>query len=490
MKLEKALSNLKRIKLDDKWRNIQVKNIRSNPMLVKEGDIFICLKKGDEANKIIGEVKEKKPAFYIGEQSFGLENELVVKDARSAYALIAKALNENVCDRMRLIAVTGTNGKTTSTKIIADILKQAGEKVGTIGTLGARFENKVVDTGFTTPDPEDLHALLYLMHCKGIKTVVMEASAHAIELKKLDGMKFYASMITNVTQDHLDFFGDMENYYKAKAKLFDKNMTNLGVVCSADDFTKRLIQKPKCVTFSYGFNGDEDVSGKGLILSGEGVKFQCKAFGKDMKISSKLVGGYNAENLLGSIIVARMCGVKEEEIEEYVKNIEPAEGRFNIINQDGVNIVVDFAHTPDGLEKVLSVAKEITHGRLMCLFGCGGNRDRLKRPIMGGIAEKYADKIFLTSDNPRFENPREIIAEIEKGIKNAEYEVLEIREEAIARALSCCECGDTLVVAGKGGEKYQDIDGIKIPYDDFEVIKQNLELLGKSIDKGREKNAN
>ena len=415
---------------------------------------------------------------------------MVVPDARSAYALVAKALNENVCDKMRLIAVTGTNGKTTSTKIISELLKQAGEQVGTIGTLGAFVGNKVIDTGFTTPDPEDLHSILYLMNSQGIKTVVMEASAHAIELKKLDGMKFDVSMLTNVTQDHLDFFGDMENYYKAKAKLFRKGVSKIGVVCNADQFTKRIIDKPSCVTFSYGFRGGEDVSGKDVDLSSSGLRFDCKLFGKDVKVESKLVGGYNAENVLGSIIVARLCGVKEEQIEQFIKNIEPAEGRFNVIEKDGVNIVVDFAHTPDGLEKVLSVAKGITEGRLMCLFGCGGNRDRLKRPIMGTIAEKYSDKIFLTSDNPRFENPREIIAEIEKGIKNAEYEVHERREDAIARALSCCKKGDTLVVAGKGGEKYQDIDGIKMPYDDFEVINKNLHLIGLEYKKEKVKNAN
>lgn len=470
MKLSKALRNLKEIE-NVKLEDLEVGSVKINPVNVQKGDIFVCLKNGEEGRKLIEEAKRKNPSVIISEFERSGKNGIVVKDARKAFALIAKGLNDNICDRMKLVAVTGTNGKTTTTKILADILKFAGKKVGTIGTLGSKFESQTIDTGFTTPDPDILHGQLYLMAKKGTKYVVMEASAHAIELRKLEGLKFEASVLTNVTQDHLDFFGSMENYFNAKAKLFTTHYTKNAIICGDDDKCKALTQRLKIPYLTYGFKENNDVAIKNFMQNGYGMSFVCQPLDKEIEIKSEIVGDYNAQNLLAAVVVARYLGVEEDVIQNAVKNISPAEGRFNIIPYKNSNIVIDFAHTPDGLEKILKSARKITKNKLICVFGCGGNRDNLKRPIMGKIASGLADLVILTSDNPRFEKPEEIISQIERGVVG-KYQKIVTRSEAIKFALNECKEGDTVVIAGKGAEKYQDIEGVKHPYSDFDVVEK------------------
>ena len=471
MELGSVLRNLRNIKISRDFENLQIKSVKINPENVKKGDLFVCLKKDDEGRKKIRLAREKGASFFITEFDTGEKNQLVVKDTRKAFALIAKGLSNNACDKMKLIAVTGTNGKTSIVKILSEILQLAGKKVGTIGTLGSKFEGKSVDTGFTTPDPDILHGQLALMQKAGIEYVVMEASAHAIELKKLEGMKFEFAILTNVTQDHLDFFKDMEKYFEAKSKLFTSHYTKNAIICGDDKYGKRLTKKIEIPYLTYGFDKNNDVQIENFSQNESGMIFDCVPFKDNLHIKSRLVGEYNCQNLLAAILCAKYLGISEKEIASSVQNILPAEGRFNIIPFHGANIVIDYAHTPDGIEKILKNARVITKNKLFCVFGCGGNRDKLKRPIMGRIASQIADKVFLTSDNPRFENPDDILSQIEKGI-SGDYVKIPKREAAIKLAMHECKKGDTIVIAGKGAEKYQEICGVKYPYSDFDVINE------------------
>lgn len=476
MVLEKALSNLDFFACDKTLLNEEINGISINPDKVEKGNLFISLKKGDEGKKNIVSAQKKGAVVFVSEEDYGACRQVKVKDVRSAYALIAKRLYHNAADELKLVAVTGTNGKTTTTKILSDILRLSGKRVGVIGTLGATVNGKLIDTGFTTPDPEILHKLLYEMKKAGVQYVVMEASAHALALRKLDGLKFETSVFTNLTQDHLDFFENMENYFSAKEKLFSPNFSKIGVLCIKDNYAKRILSRSLIPMLSYG-ETNADCFAKETSSNAAGTNILCDVLGDEIKIESNFVGDYNIENLLGAMLSARVLGLSNEEIKSAVKQIYPAEGRFNILKCGNRTVIVDFAHTPDGIEKVLKTARQITKNRLLCVFGCGGNRDRAKRPIMGKITEDLCDEVFVTSDNPRFEKPLDIIAEIEEGMKKDNHRIFEKREDAIMKAIMSCKEGDVLVVAGKGGEKYQDIDGVKVPYDDFKVIKESVKKL-------------
>lgn len=449
---------------------------------INKGDLFFDLK-GD---KNINTIFERGAAFVIrlggtsrseGEKIWSCAN------PREIYALASKRYFKNCCDKMKLIGITGTNGKSSVAKLVYDIFSWSGRKVGMIGTMGCRYDNTEIETGFTTPDPFILHRLFYQMHKCGIEYVVMEVSAHAIELKKLSGIKFDIFALTNISQDHLDFFENMEKYASTKLSMFDKKYIKQGIVCVDDDRARGLVENVNVPLISYGVENPSDIFAIDIEESFDGTKFICNCLDEISIIQTNLVGGYNVLNTLCAIGICNICGMDIVDITCALRYAEAEIGRFNIIKYDGINIVIDYAHTPDGLEKVLQTAKSICEGRLVVLFGCGGNRDASKRKIMGSVAEKYADEIFLTNDNPRLENPMEIVSQIAEGIKDKNYHIELDRKLAIYQAISFCERGDCLIIAGKGGEKYQDIGGKKIQYSDFDEVykffRNNITLVNK-----------
>ncbi len=482
MKLNKLFANIEDYELDDSHGDIEVNGIKIDPSKVKKGDLFVSLKKGEEEKNNISKALENGAEICVSENE--IENAICVEDVRSAYALLSKAFYQNSCDKLKIIGITGTNGKTTSVHIVGEILKRCGKKVATIGTLGVSIGNKKIDTGFTTPDPEILHKAFYDLKKAGVEYVVMEASAHALALKKLDGIKFELSVFTNLTQDHLDFFSNMENYFEAKQKLFSFNVSKAGIVCVDDEYGKKILEEMQIPILTYGFNVNCDCYAKSVKNTAGGTKILCNALNDWLDIDSNFVGDYNVQNILGAVVTCRALGISNNKIEKAIKEIYPPEGRFNLLKCGGKSIVVDFAHTPDGLEKVLQNARNLTNGRVLCVFGCGGNRDRAKRPIMGKIAEDLCEEVFVTSDNPRYEKPMDIINEVEKGMQKDNHKTIEKREDAIFEAIKTAGSSDIIVVAGKGGEKYQDIQGIKYPYNDFDVIKQSVKRL---LEEGREK---
>lgn len=470
MLLENLLKDVRIRNIDSSFYQTNINGIKISDRDVEVGDIYIALKGSKfNGNDFIQNALSRGAAAVISEEKFPNARVVQVEDARSAYALISKNFFDRACDKLKIIAVTGTNGKTTIANITTDILRYAGGKIGTIGTLGAKIDDEIVDTGFTTPDPYMLHKLFKEMEEKGCEYVVMEASAHALALNKLDGIKFEIGVLTNITEDHLDFFKDMDSYAKAKFKLFEYGKVKLGIICGDDERCRKLLIHPHVPCISYGEEHFCDVKAENIKKSFDGSKFQCDYMGEKFDIKTNLVGDYNVQNALASIAICRSLGVPKELVRLGLSCINPVEGRFNIIKTGRSNVVIDYAHTPDGLEKILKTARELSDKPLVAIFGCGGNRDRQKRPIMGEIASRLADDVILTSDNPRFEDPYVIIGEILQGVSK-HCEIIENRKAAIEYALKKYTDGQTIVIAGKGAEKYQEIKGKKYPYNDFDVV--------------------
>lgn len=470
MKLSQILQDIRIKNYDTSLDETEISDIKISDKDVRKGDLFIALEgKNFDGNNFINNALDKGASVIFSQHPSDDKRVVVVEDARSAYALACKNFFGRCCDKLKIVGITGTNGKTTTASTTYELLRYSGVKAGLIGTMGAKIDDKVVDTGLTTPDPYMLHKLFKEMKENGCECVVMEASAHALALNKLDGINFDLGVLTNITEDHLDFFGNMENYANAKLKLFDKNRVKLGIICGDDHIGRGLLLRPKVPVISYGLSDFCDVNAKNIQKSFSGSTFDCECLGEKFKIKSNLIGEYNIQNALASIAICRSLGEPKELISLGMSCINPVEGRFNVIKMGDNNIVIDYAHTPDGLEKILKTAKELSSNKLVAIFGCGGNRDRQKRSIMGTIASRLADEVILTSDNPRYEDPYAIIGDIVDGVvKNCK--VIENRKEAIRYALEKFNHNETIVIAGKGGEKYQEIKGEKYPYNDFDVV--------------------
>ncbi len=496
MKLSQILQDIRIKYYQPSLDNIDIKDIKISHKDVKDGDLFIAIKGGNfDGNDFINEAFENGASVVFSENDVFDDRVVRVENARSAYAIACKNFFGRACDKLKIVGITGTNGKTTTAFTTAELLRYAGARVGLIGTLGAKIDDKVIDTGLTTPDPYMLHKLFKEMKDKDCEYVVMEVSAHALALNKVDGVNFDMGVLTNITEDHLDFFGNMENYANAKINLFDKNRVKLGVICGDDHYGRGVLLRPKVPVISYGMSDFCDVNAKNIKKSFSGSSFDCECLGEKFDIKTNLVGEYNIQNALASIAVCRSFGVPKELIRLGMSCINQVEGRFNVINMGKSNIVIDYAHTPDGLEKILKTARDLSDNKLVVIFGCGGNRDRQKRSIMGTIATKLADEVILTSDNPRYENPYDIISDIVDGVvKNCK--VIENRKEAIRFALDKYKDGQTIVIAGKGAEKYQEINGKKYPYNDFDVVyeyfreklylKENAPLKNADIEEEKE----
>ena len=377
-------------------------------------------------------------------------------------------------ERGKVIAITGTNGKTTTTYILKSIFDEAGKKAGIIGTLGISYADKFISPELTTPDPIYLHSVFADMVNCGVEYVFMEVSAHAIHFEKTEGLEFAVGIFTNCTQDHLDFFGNMRDYAECKKSFFNEKICRYAVVNSDDAVGRQIISSNKNAV-SYGLKNPADVFAVDIQENIKGTSFVINLFDELYEMNLKLAALHNVYNAMGAAACARILGVETAYIADGLAKLQSVTGRLELVAKfNGADIFVDFAHTPDGLEKSLQALKKLCGGKLYCLFGCGGNRDRTKRPVMGRIAAENSDFCIVTSYNPRYEDPYEIISEIEAGIKplNKKYVTVTERETATEYAINLLEKGDILLVAGKGGEYYQEIMGIKHSYNDASVIKR------------------
>ena len=444
--------------------------VKRDSRMVTPGDVFYDLSESyDKGLQYVKEAISRGAEKVITERNYPFENLEIVKDVRKEFGEACAKEYGYPARALKLIGITGTNGKTTCTHIIYELLKRSHIKVARIGTMGIHYEDVDKDYDMTTPDADILQREFYEMKKRGIECVVMEVSAHAISQKRIEGLKFDIGVLTNITQDHLDYFGSMENYAKTKLSFFDSKYIKSAVVNIDDNNALSLFKEEKVPTIFYGVKNPADVFAVNVKNVASGSEFYCNVFDEVYDIKTKLFGDYNVMNVLASLSVCASLGVDMNKASEELKNIEPVEGRFNVVNIGGKKIVVDFAHTPDGLDKVLMTAKSLSPRHLYCVFGCGGNRDVDKRHKMGSIAEKYCDYVCLTDDNPRFEDEMKIISDIEEGMTKPHF-VEPDRAKAIKKMFGYMQSGDIMVVAGKGAEKYQIIGDKKLNYSDFDVI--------------------
>ncbi len=405
--------------------------------------------------------------------------QLIVSDVRKAMSQIAAIFYGEPANKLKIIGVTGTNGKTTTTTMIAHALKSK-YNVGLIGTNGATYNNQTYSTGFTTPDPIILQQIFADMVNSGVTHVVMEMSAHAIYLQKLWGVMSDIIAFTNLSQDHLDYFENMDNYFKSKAIIFEQNNYNHAVVCTDTDYGRQLAKLCKNLTTcsSCAENiklNTTDIFIKDVEHTTTSQTFTVVTKTGSGKIQLNMLGSFNLQNAIVAISVLLKCGLSLDEIAESLLTLHGVDGRFECYSNNESTIIVDYAHTPDGLKNLLVTAKEIAgKNKVISVFGCGGNRDTEKRPIMGAISEEFADITIITTDNPRFEDNYKIATEVSTGFTKKKYEIILDRGQAIRRAIELSRKGDIIVLAGKGSEDYLDVRGTKVEYSDKQLVKSLL----------------
>lgn len=412
---------------------------------------------------------------------------ITVKDTRAAMMVVVPSFFDYPANKMRMIGVTGTNGKTTTTHMIRHILKNQGHKVGVIGTVHIMIGDTSYPIHNTTPDVVDLQHILHQMVEEGVTYCVMEVSSHALALGRVAGVEFDTAVFTNLTQDHLDFHKTFENYLATKCKLFEQvsssnqHKSNKGAVINIDDaYGKRVVQKTKAPTITYSAQGKGTLNASDIQMSTKMSDYTVQYNGESYRVSMNTTGLFNVYNTLAAIGACLQEGISMEAIDMALKTFSAVPGRFELIEEgQDFAVVVDYAHTPDGLENILQTAQSIKEKRIIVVFGCGGDRDATKRPIMGRIAAKYGDIIYVTSDNPRTEDPIQIVKDVEAGVKEAlrdgtSYKVIVDRRDAINHAIGAAKSGDIVIIAGKGHENYQILKDQTIHFDDREEARRAL----------------
>ncbi|WP_040489684.1 UDP-N-acetylmuramoyl-L-alanyl-D-glutamate--2,6-diaminopimelate ligase [Indibacter alkaliphilus] len=404
-----------------------------------------------------------------------------VQNASLALGRMASNYYENPSERLKLVAVTGTNGKTSTVTLLFQLFMELGYQVGLISTVENKVNDEVIPSTHTTPDALTIQSLLKKMVEKGCTHCFMEASSHAIVQGRTSGLVFSGAVFTNITHDHLDYHGTFDEYIRAKKMLFDQLPKDSFALVNADD--KRgmvMLQNCKAVHQTFGLRYPSDFKAKVLSNTIEGLELDIN----NKQIWFRMIGEFNAYNLLAVFGTAVLLGEEEEEVLMQLSKVKGAQGRFDKISLFGVTAIVDYAHTPDALENVLKTISGVRTGgeQVITVVGCGGNRDKAKRPIMAKIAAKYSDKVILTSDNPRDEEPMDILREMEAGVNPVDFKktvIIEDRREAIKTAGIMAKKGDIILVAGKGHETYQEVKGVKHPFDDRQIVKEMLNLLNK-----------
>jgi len=407
---------------------------------------------------------------------------IVVQSASIALGVVASNFYNNPSNQLKLIGVTGTNGKTTSATLMYNLYRMMGYKVGLLSTVINKIHNEPVEATHTTPNAIDLHRLLKEMVEKGCSFCFMEVSSHAVTQDRIAGLNFAGGVFTNITHEHLDYHGSFDNYISAKKGFFDVLSKDAFALINADQIHgDTMVQDSKAKVYTYGINSVADYKAK--ILENQFNGLHLNIDGQDLY--SKLIGGFNAYNILAAYGTAVLLGQEKLDVLTTISNLNSVEGRFEYLRSaKGVMGIVDYAHTPDALENVLKTIKDIRTGNEMVItvIGCGGDRDKGKRPLMAKIACQFSDQVIFTSDNPRSEDPNSIIEEMQKGVEPIDYKKtvsIPSRKEAIKMAVSIAHAGDILLIAGKGHENYQIIGDETVPFDDMEILNETLKVLDK-----------
>ncbi|MDS1029571.1 UDP-N-acetylmuramoyl-L-alanyl-D-glutamate--2,6-diaminopimelate ligase [Bacillota bacterium LX-D] len=465
-----------------------VSGIYYDSRLVQRDGAFVCINGfNTDGHKYIANAVQKGAVVIVAEKEVTVPEGItlvITPNTRQALAKLACAFYHDPSTHLNLIGVTGTNGKTSITYLVRAILRQNGYKVGLLGTIANLVEDQVLPSIHTTPEASDLQQLFSQMEAEKVNYAVMEVSSHALELGRVAGSEFDIAVFTNLTQDHLDFHLSFENYFQAKSKLFAslkpgaKQRPKYAVLNYDDPHYKALEEITRVPVVSYGLSAGAMYRAKDIQVRLTGVSYTLEGPFGSLDLNLKMTGWFSVYNSLAACTVGLEEGISPEVVKTAVEQMTGVPGRFELVDcgQDFA-VVVDYAHTPDGLENVLKTAKQVTQGRVITVFGCGGDRDRSKRPLMGEKAAELSDFCFVTSDNPRTENPEAIIADIVPGLQKISkgvYAVVADRKAAIAAALQEAKRGDIVVIAGKGHEKYQIIGKDIFPFDDVQIAKECL----------------
>lgn len=471
MKLKEILAN---IDVKNEYSDKEVINVTSDSRLVEEGFLYVCIKGASfDGHSVAEKMLEKGAAAVVCERDLGLENQIIVDDTRAVYSPICANFFDNPANSLKLIGLTGTNGKTTTTFIIKQILENLGKKVGLIGTVQNMVGSEIYPAHYTTPDPYELQSLFRKMVDAGCEYCVMEVSSQALAQGRVAGIHFELAAFTNLTQDHLDYHKTWENYFGSKRILFEN--CDIAITNIDDKNGLRIVEGLPCKVKTYSVdNNNSDFTARNVCFSSDGVKYELVT-DRIGRVQCPIPGRFSVYNSLCAVSVAIALGFDFEDVLRAVAKCSGVKGRIEVVpTETDYTVIIDYAHSPDGLENIISSLREISKGRIVTLFGCGGDRDRTKRPLMGEIAARLSDFCVVTSDNPRSEKPADIINDILEGMKNTKtpYMVIENRKEAIEWALENARENDIILLAGKGHETYQILNDGTIHFDEREVVSE------------------
>ena len=465
MKLYDIISNLKFVGIKH-YQDLEIDSLTCSSSEKVTNGIYFCIKGlSNDGHKFAASSIKNGAVCLVVERYLDLPiTQILVENSRMAMSYISSVFYGTYKSNMKFIGITGTNGKTTTTYLIREILTSLGKRVGLIGTEGIYINNLMLPPMLTTPDPILLHKLINDMENNGCEYCIMEVSAHAIALNKIDNIFYDVVGLTNITKDHLDFFLSMENYIKCKASLFDTKHAKIGLINTDAKYLKEIAKKSNIEIETIGKDGNFKLVETHQTIKGSNFKFEYK--NKAYSAHTNLLGEYNIYNTLMAIAVLSKLDFKISEILSQLKqNAISVPGRFNVLNLNAnFNVIIDYAHTPDGIKNVLTTIKKLPVSRIITVFGCGGNRDKTKRSEMGALASSLSDIVIVTTDNPRNENPDMIIDDILRGNDNENVIRITDRKSAIAN--------DIVAILGKGAENYQEIKGIKIHFSDYEVVDE------------------
>ncbi|MGI6734451.1 MAG: UDP-N-acetylmuramoyl-L-alanyl-D-glutamate--2,6-diaminopimelate ligase [Anaerovoracaceae bacterium] len=484
MKLKNLLLNTG-IECPDPWKETDITGICYDSRKIQRGNMFVCLRgRNTDGHIYAGDAAFRGAAVVIAEDTLSLPGTplLRVKDSRRALAAIAANYYGHPDRYISLYGITGTNGKTTVSYLVKSILEAWGKPCGLTGTISYKVGNREYEAERTTPESLDLQRIFAELKEQGIRCCVMEVSSHALQLGRVQELEFDYSIFTNLSQDHMDFHKDREEYYQIKKKLFSQT-SKMGIINTDDDAGKRLLKElrveripARCFSLE---DSHADYYGEALAMDEKGCRIMFRYNGRDLgELKSCLSGWFSLYNIMAAASCLHSAGAPIEVIQAGIESMKGVPGRFESVkNSKGIPVIVDFAHTPDALENVLITASDMVKGRLLCVFGCGGDRDRSKRPLMGRVAGRYADYCIITSDNPRTESQQQIAADIEEGLyeTGCNYEIIDDRRKALQRAISMYRKGDLILVAGKGHENYQIIGSAKYYFSDQETIRELID---------------
>lgn len=459
------------------WADKDAKDITIDSRGVEDGSIFVCIRGANVDGHNFAKMAEEKGAIcVVAEEELPLSIPCIVyPDTKIALAHLASEFYEKPEEKLHLVGITGTNGKTSVSYFIKKILENAGKKVGIIGTNEILVGDKEVgikSSTPTTPNSLELRKIFAKMVEMGAEYVVMEVSSHALDLHRVEGLTYDVGVFTNLTRDHLDYHKTMENYFLAKKKLF--SISKAGVINQDDEYGNRILEEDRNNKISVGIN-NADLLAKDIEIDEKGVKFNVLYDGNEYPVRLPVSGMFSVYNGLCAFGGALGLGMNPDQVAEGLSKADGVLGRLERVDTNtDYSVIIDYAHTPDGLENVLSAVNSFKKGRCIAVFGCGGDRDSTKRPIMGEIGTKMADIAIITSDNPRCEDPKKIINDIVSGAIDGKYTVVENRKEAIGYALSLAQKDDIVLLLGKGQETYQIIGKEKIHFDEREIVKEIL----------------